>query len=637
MYNFAQKTQSIWFLAYFSAIFLALVTLLGIFNVLTLDSITPDKGLLYSGLLFSIGAGFGLGSLESSERGLFWKWKLFHLLLILIGLVLALSGVSASFSDPQVIFGVNWDLLIIIGIPFLVYGTILFFSGMSEATKESFAKLWPIFGLLLLISLIIGFLGFSLFFLTEGGRNDPYPISWDVSTSIAVIFGILSIIPFGYLIGAKESEKEKFHKMWIIWLIFAIAGLTIFLLTLVEVFADIDIVGGSAHREGGLILGLVFQAPGFVFLLSSTNKNDLIKKLSLLYPLLLIVGLVIAFTSEFVPSLKVSTLGSGFVLVIIASGLIYKSISLEYVPTSSTSAPTSVRSTSSAPVSGKSVFEIPNELPVEEKIFVIEMQRKTNENTIQLLTNAAKQNRLSKSYVDRKIQELKSINSQTESQIATIREQAKVRSRQSIFDNATKAIGTDSQPTQQVQSAPIPVKSPSPPPMATMKTPQPTMSPPGPPSSPPPPMSPPTPKTQSSGPPMPPPPVSSGPPMPPSGTPPMPMGAPPMPPGVSSSGPPKPPGMPPMPSGAPPMPPGVSSSGPPKPPGMPPMPPGSAPPMPPSGANPPMPGASQQPKPPGAPSGDAVGTARSTSIAELRGEMLKELRRLRDIFNEDGK
>jgi hypothetical protein len=50
-----------------------------------------------------------------------------------------------------------------------------------------------------------------------------------------------------------------------------------------------------------------------------------------------------------------------------------------------------------------------------------------------------------------------------------------------------------------------------------------------------------------------------------------------------------------------------------------------------------MPGASQQPKPPGAPSGDAVGTARSTSIAELRGEMLKELRRLRDIFNEDGK
>jgi len=32
---------------------------------------------------------------------------------------------------------------------------------------------------------------------------------------------------------------------------------------------------------------------------------------------------------------------------------------------------------------------------------------------------------------------------------------------------------------------------------------------------------------------------------------------------------------------------------------------------------------------------DLIADARSTSIAELRGEMLKELRRLREIFKEE--
>ena len=43
----------------------------------------------------------------------------------------------------------------------------------------------------------------------------------------------------------------------------------------------------------------------------------------------------------------------------------------------------------------------------------------------------------------------------------------------------------------------------------------------------------------------------------------------------------------------------------------------------------------QPPSPTGGQPGDVVGTARSTSIAELRGEMLKELRRLRDIFKDE--
>ena len=587
LYNFAQKTQSIWFISYATALFLALATVLAVFDFLSIPNVTPDEVLLYSGILFAIGTGFGLGALESGERRLFWKWSLLWLVFILGGLILTLSGIYASFLDPKVMFDKPATLLFVIGTPLLVYGTILFFSGMSEETKDAFGGLWIVYLLFLLISLVFGFAGFGLFFTTDGGRN---PISsvpgWDVMTEVAIVFGVLSIIPLGYVMGARESLKEKFHKAWIIWALLAVAGLVLFGLSVAEILSNVDIVGGAAHREGGLILGLAFQAPGFVFLLASTDKTDIIKKLSPLWVLSIIAGVVLAFASQLTTSLDNSTLGAGLGLVIIASGLLYKAISDDYSPTSTTRVARPARSTaSSVAVSSKAGFDVPNDLPVEEKKIYIEMQRKTNENTIVSLNNYAKQNRLSKDFVTRKVQELQSVNSQAESLIASIVEEAKRSSRASLFE---QAMGTET-PAQSAQTA--------------KQTP---MSPPAMPSSPPAPINAPASKPSApSGPPMPPP---------------------------SSSGPPKPPGMPPMPpsGGAPPSPPGFggSAGGPPKPPGMPPMPPGAA---------PPIPGGAAPPKAPGAPTGDAVGTARSTSIAELRGEMLKELRRLRDIFNEDQK
>ncbi|MHA1167311.1 MAG: hypothetical protein ACTSRU_05780 [Candidatus Hodarchaeales archaeon] len=56
---------------------------------------------------------------------------------------------------------------------------------------------------------------------------------------------------------------------------------------------------------------------------------------------------------------------------------------------------------------------------------------------------------------------------------------------------------------------------------------------------------------------------------------------------------------------------------------------------PPTPVTPPAPITSQPPSPVSGQPADVVGTARSTSIAELRGEMLKELRRLRDIFKDE--
>ncbi|UCG03553.1 MAG: hypothetical protein JSW11_06090 [Candidatus Heimdallarchaeota archaeon] len=107
------------------------------------------------------------------------------------------------------------------------------------------------------------------------------------------------------------------------------------------------------------------------------------------------------------------------------------------------------------------------------------------------------------------------------------------------------------------------------------------------------------------------------------------------------------PGEPPLPpiteAVTPPTPPSAPPTPPPTPPSTPPLPPSTAPPLPPSTGTPPAPslGAPPPPSPrvtPGQPSEsplDLIADARSTSIAELRGEMLKELRRLREIFKEE--
>lgn len=617
MYNFSQKTQSLWFFCYFSALIFVVIALAGEYNFILLKTFTLNQWLLYSGLLFAIGTGFGLGSLDSNERALLWKWKLLWIVFILLGLSLTVDGLISYFYNIQgIVFNskfVFWQSAVVIGIPLLIYGTILFFSGMSEGTRDSFGKLSIIFFLLAILGFISALLGVGIFYANKGANTKYLSFGiwfpqWNVLIAAGVVLGILGIIPLSYIMGSRESLKDKFHKLWIVWLILALAGVVLYVVTAVEVLGDVNLIGGPGHREGGLILSLAFQGPGFAFLVASTNKDELIKKFSFLYPLLLIVGVAIALASTFVHSLTATSLGTGLALVIIASGLIYKAISLDYTPSASSSVARPMASTVVSGSTSKAGFEIPNGLQPEDKKYYIEMQRKTNENWITLLNNAAKQNRLSKDFVTKKVQELNSVNAQSESIIANIMEEAKRSSRQSIFE---QAMGNEPSSSSQQRSSPPPQVS------------SPPMSPPGPPTSPPQ-------KPLSSGPPMPP---SNAPPMPPSNAPPKPpssSGMPPMPP--ASSGPPMPPGAggppkPPSSGGMPPMPPGAA--GPPKPPGLPPMP---------SNMSPPVPGASQAPaKPPGAPGGDAVNTARSTSIAELRGEMLKELRRLRDIFNDDQK
>ena len=626
MYNFSVKTQSIWFLCYFSAILVLVLALLGELNFLAIKSFSLTQWLLYSGLLFAIGAGFGLGSLDSNERALIWKWKLLWIVFILLGLGLtidsilgynsALSGIS--FNSRLI----DWQTVFILSIPFLIYGLVLFFSGMSQSAREWTGKLSIFFFLLFVIGFIVGLAGFGLFFASNGGLKDVFSVPWYIFIDFGAVLGILGIIPLAYVLGANDSQKEKFHKFWLLWAVLSVAGVILYILTAIEILGNIDVIGGASHREGGLILSLVFQAPGFVFLIASTDKEDLIKKLSPVWVILLIVGIVVAFLSQFLnKTFPISTLGLGIGLVIMVSGLIYKSISIDFNPTASSTITRTVSAPVATGTSSKAGFEIPNQLRPEEKRYYIEMQRKTNENWITLLNNAAKQNRLSKDFVNQKVQELNATNAQTESIVASIMEQAKRSSRQSIFEQAMGNEPSASQPQQQPQRG---MSSP-PPPQATMSSQAPPMIPPGPP------MSPPQ-KPISSGPPMPPP--SGGmPPMPPS-PPKAPVAPPAAPP--SMSGPPKPPsgGMPPMPPSGSSMPPAPSFNAPPSaakppgPPGLPPLPPGSP---------PPTPQTSQQPKPPGAPGGDAVGTARSTSIAELRGEMLKELRRLRDIFNDEQK
>ncbi|MFX1538870.1 MAG: hypothetical protein ACFFDI_32180 [Promethearchaeota archaeon] len=103
--------------------------------------------------------------------------------------------------------------------------------------------------------------------------------------------------------------------------------------------------------------------------------------------------------------------------------------------------------------------------------------------------------------------------------------------------------------------------------------------------------------------------------------------APPIPPIAEAIETPTPPAAPPTPPSAPPAPPSQ----------VPPIPASTgAPPIPPPpslGVPPPSPGVT--PTPPSESPLDLIADARSTSIAELRGEMLKELRRLREIFKEE--
>ena len=247
-----QKTQSIWFIAYASAILLALLTAFVAFNVVSFSGLTEANALLFSGLLFAIGAGFGFGALESGERKLFWRWGLVWLLSILVGLVFTLGSVVTSLMNKQLLFNINVTELFVIGLPFFVYGTILFFVGMSEETRDSFGKLTIIYLLLALLGFILGLIGAGLFVSTIGGKNPISGVpSWEVFKELANVLGTLGIIPIGFVMGSRESLKEKFHKGWILWAVLSLVWVIMLILSLFEILTNIDTVaiGGASYRQ----------------------------------------------------------------------------------------------------------------------------------------------------------------------------------------------------------------------------------------------------------------------------------------------------------------------------------------------------------------------------------------------------
>ncbi|MHA2276674.1 MAG: hypothetical protein ACXAC2_12940, partial [Candidatus Kariarchaeaceae archaeon] len=353
-------------------------------------------------------------------------------------------------------------------------------------------------------------------------------------------------------------------------------------------------------QEAGLVATLPFALFGFILLFATGGDKikSLVKPFLPVWIILSLGGLVIFALNSLLPeTFTVSTYGLGFIFLTFSLGLVYKALSYEYVPSLPMA---SMRGVSSGKQSQGNMDDanIIQKASVEEATVYLTIQKKSIENSMTQVQNAFRSGRLSQAFYNSVSSSYQGKISGFDDQIASLKVSSKRSTRKSIFEEELgikKAAPPAQQPVSQPKpSAPAPQAPPS------------GLSPPaGPPQ-----------VAPSAGPPKPAP--SSSPPPTPSG-PPIPPGIPPA--GVSRpSGPPTPPGLPtPSPSKAP------------SPPGMP-TPSPAGPPAPPGAGPPPLPGAQS---PGAAPGPDVVGSARSTSIAELRGEMLKELRRLRDIFKED--
>ena len=431
----------------------------------------------------------------------------------------------------------------------------------------------------------------------------------------------LGLIPLAYTLSANDSLKDLLNKLWIVWLLLAILSIVVYILAALDILlANNVLLINDIGREPGLLVALPFALVGFILFFSSTDEKvrSIVKPLLPVWIVLTFAGLIIFSLNSLIPdTFDVSTYGLGFMFILFSSGLVYKSLSYDFLPTLSIQG--AVRTVSSSgQYQGKiEDSDLLQKASVDEATVYLNVQKKSMENSMTQLQNAFRSGRISQAFHNAVSSSLQGKITGYEDQISTLRVSSKRSTRKSIFEEEL-GIKQEVPPAQQA-SQPAPKPQPQAPPAS--KSPPPSTSPTGPTQ----PVSAPT------GPPKPP--GSASPPSsPPAG--PTPPSGPPAPPGIPSPDTPKPATPKPATPSGPPEPPGLPSSSGPSPPGMPPASPSVGPPAPPGAGPPPLPGGQSSGPAPGP---DVVGSARSTSIAELRGEMLKELRRLRDIFKEDQK
>ncbi|MHA2362341.1 MAG: hypothetical protein ACXAC7_00165 [Candidatus Hodarchaeales archaeon] len=627
MRAYSTKIQSIWLAAWGIGLLLAIMAVFQAFSIIAVNindqNILLHELILYSAILFSLGAGFGFSSLETNERTLFWKWRFVWLLFIILGVSFNITSIMAYYemidANAQTAMDIVWQNFFYISLPLLSYGLIFLFVGMSDQTRERFWKLWPFYILFFLLALVFGFGSIGIFFAGGAqGEEIITDVTWEILIAPAALFCLLSLIPMAYAAGQVPSFKRKIGKLSVFWLLFCLIGFVIYIVSVIDILNLLDdeaLIGGAFHREYGVIVGLVIQIPGFVLLFAglSDSKTELTKKLSFFWLIIILAGLGLAGYSSLYDN-EVSTLGLGTVLILFGCGAIYKAISFDYVPQAIGSGFQPVQSGFEDILSGDSI-SLPDNISIQERTYFLELEARGYENTIHQLRNASKSGKISVNLASNlEVQYNKKIE-QLRVNISSMQEQAKRSSRKSIFEEGLGLTSRESVPTREsvsTTSSPRPSEPPTAP--APGRPPGAPSAPGGLPSAP---GAPPAPGRPPGAPPAP-----GG--LPSAPSPGRPPGAPPAPgglPGAPSPG--GPPGAPPAPGGLPGAP---SPGGPPGPPtpGGPPKPPGTGP-----------PGAPSPGGPPGSPSGEVVGAARSTSIAELRGEMLKELRRLRDIFKED--
>ena len=609
MSNVFSRLQGLWFACLsLGLVMLTWATLLG-YNIVSLAS-DLNFGfidlLYFATILTVIGIAFGISTTTGQERAYLYKVRFVWFLLILLGILLDINAIVELFSAG------DWETPFYLSIPFLSFGLILYFGTMSEETRQNYARFWVIYLLLTFVGFLIALPSIIGMYQLLGSGHVVGSALWSHYFVYALIPFTLGLIPLAYSLSVNDNLKDLLHKFWVVWALIAVIGYLIYVLALVDIFTSINVLNiNGLGREPGLAFALPFALLGTVLLVASSDETgkSIIKTAFPIWVLVMIGGLVVFSLNTFLPDVfSTSTYGAGFLLFLFGAGLSYKALSYDYVPALPVKpvikAPTP---TSFANIKDESALL--QKATVEEATIYLNIEKKAFENALTQIQNSFRTGKLGQEFYQNIMAGLQQKIASIDQKIVEVKKSSKRSTRKSIFE---EELGIKHPPKQPAKppSSPTPSTAPPGPPAPASTTVAPTnvapsTAPPGPPSPPSPGVPP--------GPPKPP-----GPPSPPS------PGAPPAPPGPPS---------PPSP-GAPPAPPG-----PPSPPGMPPSPP-----SPPSPTAPPPPGPTAPPPPPGAFPGapatsqqpsDVVGTARSTSIAELRGEMLKELRRLRDIFKEE--
>ncbi|OLS18968.1 MAG: Filamentous hemagglutinin [Candidatus Heimdallarchaeota archaeon LC_3] len=614
------KTQGLWVALWGLGVFLLVGALLILLNVFELPTGTGNLGytdFIYAGsILLVLGISFGLSTTKGSEREFIFRLSPIWFIMIILGIFFNLNAILKLFA-----FESNWESWFYLAIPLLTFGLIFLFGSMKDETRNTFSKFWLLYLLLVIIGLVIGILSIVGIYDILGTDHTVGSAGWNHYPVYGLIPMALGLIPLAYTLSANDSLKDLLNKLWIVWLLLAILSIVVYILAALDILlANNVLLINDIGREPGLLVALPFALVGFILFFSSTDEKvrSIVKPLLPVWIVLTFAGLIIFSLNSLIPdTFDVSTYGLGFMFILFSSGLVYKSLSYDFLPTLSIQG--AVRTVSSSgQYQGKiEDSDLLQKASVDEATVYLNVQKKSMENSMTQLQNAFRSGRISQAFHNAVSSSLQGKITGYEDQISTLRVSSKRSTRKSIFEEEL-GIKQEVPPAQQA-SQPAPKPQPQAPPAS--KSPPPSTSPTGPTQ----PVSAPT------GPPKPP--GSASPPSSPPAEPTPPSG-PPAPPGIPSPDTPKPATPKPATPSGPPEPPGLPSSSGPSPPGMPPASPSVGPPAPPGAGPPPLPGGQSSGPAPGP---DVVGSARSTSIAELRGEMLKELRRLRDIFKEDQK